>query len=165
MENPKHPLPILFKNQSWSADTHRDKEWEKLKLKQRRRNLHRRSMSANAASEFDVTDDDIKELQACFELGFGLDPSNELDPKLKRAFPALELYAAVNRQLINGRDLSRSSSMDSGYSSSSSSASTRPIVDPSDDPKMVKMRLKRWAQVVACSVHEAFTHPTIESAE
>ncbi|XP_076920845.1 uncharacterized protein LOC143582086 [Bidens hawaiensis] len=162
MENSKHPLPVLFKNQSWSADTHRDKEWEKLKLKQRRRNLHRRSMSANAASEFDVTDDDIKELQACFELGFGLDPSDELDPKLKRAFPALELYAAVNRQF----DLSRSSSIDSGYSSSSSSASVRPIVDPSDDPKMVKMRLKRWAQVVACSVHEAFTQPTIEySAE
>ncbi|KAJ0807417.1 hypothetical protein HanOQP8_Chr00c041g0730161 [Helianthus annuus] len=105
----------------------------------------------------------ISELQACFELGFGLDPSNELDPKLKRAFPALELYIAVNRQ-FNGRDLSRSSSIDSDCSSNSS-MSSRLIVDPSDNPKMVKMRLKRWAQVVACSVHEAFTQPTIEFEE
>ncbi|KAJ0801017.1 hypothetical protein HanPI659440_Chr03g0111911 [Helianthus annuus] len=163
MANSKNPLPILFKNGSWTADIHRDIEWEKMKLKQRRRNLHRRSMSADAASEFDVTDDDINELRACFELGFGLDPANELDPKLKRAFPALELYVAVNRQ-FNGRDLSRSSSIDSDCSSCSG-VSSRLIVDPSDNPKMVKMRLKRWAQVVACSVHEAFTQPTIEFAE
>ncbi|KAJ0801016.1 hypothetical protein HanPI659440_Chr03g0111901 [Helianthus annuus] len=145
MANSKNRLPILFKNRPWTTD------------------IHRRSMSANAASEFDVMDEDISELQACFELGFGLDPSNELDPKLKRAFPALELYIAVNRQ-FNGRDLSRSSSIDSDCSSNSS-MSSRLIVDPSDNPKMVKMRLKRWAQVVACSVHEAFTQPTIEFEE
>ncbi|KAI3755401.1 hypothetical protein L1987_55199 [Smallanthus sonchifolius] len=161
-DSTKPPL-TLFKNRSWSADIHRDKEWEKLKLKQRRRTLHRRSMSVDAASEIDVTDDDIKELRACFELGFGLDPSNDLDPKLKQAFPALELYIAVNRQ-FNNRDLSRSSSMDSDCSSTSNASSIF-VVDPTDDPKMVKMRLKRWAQVVACSVHEACTQPTIELAE
>ncbi|KAD4179322.1 hypothetical protein E3N88_27913 [Mikania micrantha] len=150
----------LFKNRSWSPDIHRDKEWERLKLNQRRRNLHRRSITLDAASELDVTDDDITELKACFELGFGLDPSNELDPRLKQAFPALELYAAVNRQ-FNHRHLSRSSSMESD-SSSSSSAPSHLVVDPNDDPKRVKMRLKQWAQVVACSIHESCTHPTKE---
>ncbi|KAK9077175.1 hypothetical protein SSX86_005511 [Deinandra increscens subsp. villosa] len=153
MSDARKPSPTLSKNRSWSADMLRDKEWEKLKLKQRRRNLHRRSMSVDAAAEYDVTDDDIRELRACFELGFGLDPSNELDPKLKRAFPALELYAAV-------RNLSRSSSMESDSSSvSNASSSSSFIVDPSDNPERVKMRLKRWAQVVACSIYEASTQP------
>ncbi|KVI01944.1 Protein of unknown function DUF1685, partial [Cynara cardunculus var. scolymus] len=149
---------ILFKNRSWSPDIHRHIEWEMLKINQRSR--FRRSKSLDAVSDVDVTDDDIKELRACFELGFGFDPSNDLDPKLAKAFPALELYADVNRQ-FNNQNLSRSSSIDS-ESSSNSDASSNLIVDPNDDPQKVKMRLKLWALVVACSIREASSHSATE---
>lgn len=67
-----------------------------------------RSLSLNAADDrrrslSGITDDDLDELRACFELGFGFDSNSDLDPKLTKAFPALELYQAVHK-------LSRSSS-------------------------------------------------------
>ncbi|KAK1417903.1 hypothetical protein QVD17_27038 [Tagetes erecta] len=116
---------------SWSPDIHRDIEWQKLKNNQQRRYSHRRSKSidGDAANEVNVTDDDVKELKACFDLGFGFDSCSDFDPKLTQAFPALELYAAVNRQ-YNSRLLSRSSSICSDSSSTSSSSSTTVIVDP-----------------------------------
>ncbi|XP_076935435.1 uncharacterized protein LOC143602076 [Bidens hawaiensis] len=157
MENSKPPPPTLSKQNSWSPDIHRDIEWQKLKHNQRRRYRHARSKSmsidANTTTDIDVTDDDVKELRACFDLGFGFDPSVNLDPKLSHAFPALEFYAAVNRQ-YNSRLLSRSSSL-SSISSSSSSSQTSVIIDPSDDPQKVKTRLKQWAQLVSCSVLES----------
>ena len=67
-------------------------------------------MSLDSISKFDVTDDDIKELKGVFELGFGLDMKNEMNPKLKRAFPALEMYVGMNGQLKSG-EKSRSSSL------------------------------------------------------
>ncbi|GKE93617.1 hypothetical protein Tco_1574712, partial [Tanacetum coccineum] len=84
------------------------------------------STSLDSTSDYDVTDEDIKELTACFELGFGFDTNSELDPKLKQAFPVLELYAAVNQQ-FSKRDLSRSSSMGSD---SNSNEDLRLIVNP-----------------------------------
>ncbi|KAK1418405.1 hypothetical protein QVD17_27549 [Tagetes erecta] len=123
---------LLSKQRSWSPDIHRDIEWQKLKNNQQRRYSHRRSKSidGDAANEVNVTDDDVKELKACFDLGFGFDSCSDFDPKLTQAFPALELYAAVNRQ-YNSRLLSRSSSICSDSSSTSSSSSTTVIVDPS----------------------------------
>ncbi|KAI3753135.1 hypothetical protein L2E82_25180 [Cichorium intybus] len=156
MTDSKQPAKLLFKQLSWSPDINRDIEWQKLKINQRRRFRHRRSKSIDATSEVDVTDDDVKELKACFDLGFGFDTSSDLDPKLSQAFPALELYAAVNRQ-YNSRLLSRSSSLSSDSSSSSSSPITT-IIDPSDDPEKVKTKLKQWAQVVSCSILEASSH-------
>ncbi|KAJ0582951.1 hypothetical protein HanRHA438_Chr04g0201701 [Helianthus annuus] len=154
MENSKQTPSILSKQRSWSPDIHRDIEWQKLKNNQRRRFRHRRSKSIDgAATDIDITDDDVKELKACFDLGFGFLPCTDLDPKLSHAFPALEFYAAVNRQ-YNSRLLSRSSSLSSDSSSSSSSPSSV-IIDPSDDPQKVKMRLKQWAQLVTCSVLES----------
>ncbi|XP_076940167.1 uncharacterized protein LOC143609247 [Bidens hawaiensis] len=161
-QNSKPPPPTLSKQNSWSPDIHRDIEWQKLKHNQRRRYRHRRSKSMSLHSpadtttttnDIDVTDDDVKELRACFDLGFGFDPSGNLDPKLSHAFPALEFYAAVNRQ-YNNRLLSRSSSLSSN-SSSSSSTQTSVIIDPSDDPQKVKTKLKQWAQLVSCSVLES----------
>ncbi|KAL8209229.1 hypothetical protein R6Q57_008641 [Mikania cordata] len=143
MENPKH---VLSKQRSWSPDIHRDIEWQKLKNKQRRR----RSKTID-----DVTDDDVKELKACFDLGFGFSDS---DPNLSHAFPALGFYAAVNRrQYMNTGLLSRSSSL---ASDSSSTSSTLTIIDPGDDPEKVKMKLKQWAQLVSCSVLESSSQLT-----
>ncbi|KAL7584731.1 hypothetical protein Lser_V15G45815 [Lactuca serriola] len=165
MADSKKYCPILYKNLSWSPEIQRRTEWKRLKAQQRRR--FRRSKSLDASSDnSDITDDDIKELTACFELGFGFDTSNDMDPKLTQAFSALELYAAVNRQ-FNNRNLSRTSSTnsDSSSSSSNSNVSSSLIVDPSDDPEKVKMRLRRWAQVVACSIHHASRQPKTEVAE
>nr|GEX57616.1 hypothetical protein [Tanacetum cinerariifolium] len=102
MADSKKRASYLFKTRSWSPDIDRDKEWEELKIKQTRRNLHHRSLSLDSISKFDVTDDDIKELKGVFGLGFGLDMKNELNPKLKRAFPALEMYVAMNGQFKSG---------------------------------------------------------------
>nr|XP_043622753.1 uncharacterized protein LOC122594348 [Erigeron canadensis] len=142
----------LFKQRSWSPDIQRDIEWQKLKIKQQRRYQHRRSKSIDASTNVDVTDDDVKELKACFDLGFSFDTCDNLDPKLTQVFPALELYAAVNRQ-YNSRILSRSSSLSSDSSSSSSSVTTT-IIDPNDDLLKRKMKLRQWARLVSCSILE-----------
>ncbi|KAG8368380.1 hypothetical protein BUALT_Bualt15G0039500 [Buddleja alternifolia] len=138
------PRPLCKQN-SWSPDILRDEAW----ANRRRNHRLRRGRS--------VTDDDLDELRACFELGFHFD-SPDLDPKLSNTFPALEFYYAVNRQY--GSALSRSSSAsfsdcDSAAASSASIGSpSSSIVDPGADPEMVKSRLKQWAQVVACSVRQ-----------
>ncbi|CAN1278574.1 hypothetical protein LINPERPRIM_LOCUS16674 [Linum perenne] len=73
---------------SWSPETERDEVWRRRKDENRSR---RRNLS--------VTDDDLDELKACIELGFGFDPdSPDLDPRLSDALPALGFYCAVNKQ-------------------------------------------------------------------
>ncbi|XP_055819221.1 uncharacterized protein LOC129887981 [Solanum dulcamara] len=113
-----------------------------------------RSLSLNAADDrrrsmSGITNDDLDELRACFELGFGFDSDSDLNPKLTKAFPALELYQAVNK-------LSRSSSSVSTVTSDcetpSSVETSVSIVEPGDDQETVKKKLKQWAQVVALSV-------------
>ncbi|KHN43021.1 hypothetical protein glysoja_007551, partial [Glycine soja] len=99
-----------------------------------------------------LSEDDLDELKACFELGFGFD-SPEIDPKLSNTIPALELYHAVNKQ-YNHHSLSRSSSS-SSLVSDSDIASPTTIFNPGDDLAAKKTRLKQWAQVVACSVRES----------
>ncbi|CAN4112212.1 unnamed protein product [Withania somnifera] len=154
----QHKKTALFKCKSWSPDIQREDVWLKrrknhfLRLAAGRRSLtdDSHSLNLNAADERRcsmsvVTDDDVNELCACFELGFGFDTNSDLDPKLTKAFPALELYQAVNK-------LSRSSSVISEGETPSSVESAVSIVEPGDDQKTVKMRLKQWAQMVALSV-------------
>ncbi|PSS02708.1 POU domain, class 6, transcription factor 2 like [Actinidia chinensis var. chinensis] len=133
----------LFKQRSWSPETLRDETWS------RRKSHHklRRNRRCNS-----VTDDDLDELRACFELGFRFDSA---DPKLTDAFPALELYHTINKQY--NQTLSRSSSAASTVVSDSDSSigSPCPIFDSGDDPEMVKARLRQWAQVVACAVRQS----------
>lgn len=95
------PRP-LYKQQSWSPDMLRDEAW------QRRKESHVHSRHRQSKS---VSDDDLEELKACIELGFGFD-SPEIDSKLSNMIPALELYRDVNNQYKN-HSLSRSSSTSS----------------------------------------------------
>nr|XP_043630155.1 uncharacterized protein LOC122601462 [Erigeron canadensis] len=160
-------FPIMFKNHSWSPYIDHDKEWEKLKVKQNRRHhLHGCSKSLDHGDhyEFDVTSDDIKELRGCFDLGFGFDPCNELDPKLSSVFPALELYNTIVNRQINNRDLSSSSFIESNFSVASL-ASLIFVTDTNDEPNVTKMRLRQWAQVVAYSSHEACRQPKTKVAK
>ena len=118
MSDPKRLVPPasgkLYKQQSWSPNWQAEEVWTKLKANQRR--SRRRTKS--------VTDDDMTELKACFELGFGFESDEvEGDRRLSDVFPALELYRAVNK-------MSRSSSSSSIASSSCESiGSAESVID------------------------------------
>ncbi|XP_059643428.1 uncharacterized protein LOC132285278 [Cornus florida] len=153
MSNPSAPPSLpplaapLYKQNSWSPDTYRDEAWLRRKGNHGRRK--RRSKS--------VTDEDLDELKACIELGFGFaSPENEMDKRLSDTLPALGLYYAVNKQYCD--TVSKSSSFSSTASESDTSSplgSPRTIFGPGDNPQMVKTRLRQWAQVVACSVRQS----------
>ncbi|KAI7748164.1 hypothetical protein M8C21_007092 [Ambrosia artemisiifolia] len=145
----------LYKQKSWSPDVHRNEEW----MRRKDNNLNRRRGKSKS-----VTDEDIDELKACFELGFGFDYSSpEPDDRLSTAFPALGFYYAVNKQyhdtISKSSSVSSSSSCSISYPSSlsetdlsSPSRSPHTIINCGDNPQTVKTRLRQWAQVVACSV-------------
>ncbi|KAL4388811.1 hypothetical protein GQ457_09G010550 [Hibiscus cannabinus] len=78
---------------------------------------------------------DLDELKACIELGFGFDS------------PALGLYYAVNKTIISHSSVCESIPSPIG--------SPHSIVGPGDNPQTVKTRLRQWAQVVACSVRQS----------
>ncbi|XP_071711104.1 uncharacterized protein [Rutidosis leptorrhynchoides] len=147
-------MSSLYKQNSWSPDLHRDEEWTRRKGKHTKRS-RRKSKS--------VTDEDIDELKACIELGFGFNNcSPKCDDRLSTTLPALGLYYAVNKQYHD--TISKSSSISSSSSSSNlyssivsepdlcSPSSPLVIISHGDNPQTVKTRLRQWAQVVACSV-------------
>ncbi|KAK9053235.1 hypothetical protein SSX86_029867 [Deinandra increscens subsp. villosa] len=169
---PPPSVSSLYKHNSWSPDILRDEEW--LRRKDKHYLRHRRQNKS-------VTDEDIDELKACIELGFGF---SESDDRLSHTLPALGLYYAVNKHY---RDtISKSSSISSSSSSSSLPVSDSGLsssskfvaynckyvivnsnlliydwffVDEGDNPQIMKTRLKQWAQVVACSLRQSSSAP------
>ncbi|KAB2094614.1 hypothetical protein ES319_A02G171400v1 [Gossypium barbadense] len=139
-------LSQLYKQRSWSPDINRDEAW----LRRKGKIEKRRSKS--------VTDEDLDELKACIELGFGFEfDSTELDQRLSSTFPALGLYYAVNKNYndVVSRSVSSPSAASDCDSIPSPVGSPHAIFDPADSPQTVKTRLKQWAQVVACSVRQS----------
>ncbi|KAL5992824.1 hypothetical protein ACLOJK_013743 [Asimina triloba] len=142
----------LYKQRTWSPDTYREEVWERRK----KGNSKRRSKS--------VTDEDLDELKACIELGFGFDsPVAETDRKLYDTLPALDLYHKVNKQYydsVSRSSVSSSSECDASDVASPSGIFGLALTDleysafAGDDPRLVKARLRQWAQVVACSVRQ-----------
>ncbi|KAG2719816.1 hypothetical protein I3843_02G004500 [Carya illinoinensis] len=150
----KTMISRLYKQHSWSPDAFREQAW-----------LRRKGSSKNRRSK-SVTDEDLDELKACIELGFGFDDSSspEMDQRLSDTLPALGLYHAVNKHYND--TVSKSTTT----VPSSSTVSERESTDPSplgstsphnlfgtagDNPQDVKTRLKQWAQVVGCSVRQS----------
>lgn len=116
--NLRRGFSMPMSNRDWSSsDTFRQLAWN---IRRRNYLLRRR------AGDRTITDDDLDDLRACFELGFTFDLSSELDPKLSDTFPALELYRKINLD-YEKRCLSRCSS--SVLSSDSESAGD-PFVNP-----------------------------------
>ncbi|KAL9464314.1 hypothetical protein AB3S75_002003 [Citrus x aurantiifolia] len=137
----------LRKQHSWSPDVYRDEAW-----------LRRKGNFKNKRSK-SVTDEDVDELKACIELGFGFDSpagpdQDAADQRLSDTLPALELYYAVNKHYL-------SKSTPPSLSTVSDCDSLSPLGSPhtifgtgENDPQTVKTRLRQWAQVVACSVRQ-----------
>ncbi|KAI3416622.1 uncharacterized protein J3R85_015340 [Psidium guajava] len=144
----------LYKQRSWSPDVFREEAWRRRKGSSKIRRARSRS----------VTDDDLDELKACIELGFGFD-SPEADLRLSDTLPALELYYAVNKQYSDSA--SKSAATSSPLSTVPHRHTPPPpapapagsprsnIFSRGDDPQVVKTRLRQWAQVVACSVRQS----------
>ncbi|XP_051140966.1 uncharacterized protein LOC127258233 [Andrographis paniculata] len=133
---PPRATSSLYKQNSWSPDSLREEAW------QRQRNRRdRRSRS--------VTDEDLDEIKACIELGFGFGfDSPEIDQRLSDTFPAYGLYYAVNKQYSDAASKPP-------WPSPSPVGSPHTIFGPGDNPETVKTRLKQWAQVVACAVRQS----------
>ncbi|KAE8718513.1 putative Glutamate receptor 2 plant [Hibiscus syriacus] len=142
------PLSVsLYKHPSWSPDMFREEAW-----------LRRKGNRKKGKSK-SVTDEDLDELKACIELGFGFD-SPEVDQRLSDTLPALGLYYAVNKKyndtMISKPCTTSSPSVVSDCESIPSPVgSPHAIVGPGDNPQTVKTRLRQWAQVVACSVRQS----------
>ncbi|KAI4372575.1 hypothetical protein MLD38_010788 [Melastoma candidum] len=169
----KKSLKRLCKQLSM-RETARDLAWEK-----RRRQILRQGRMAAITSPSgsrecpdEVTDKDLDELKGCIELGFGF--NEEYRQMLTSTLPALDIYFAVNRyhqtagsagSTLSGvrSSFSSSSSLSEQSSSSLSDGSPRSdceswnwkICNPGDDPEQVKMKLRHWAQAVACSVRQS----------
>ncbi|XP_010675098.2 uncharacterized protein LOC104891144 [Beta vulgaris subsp. vulgaris] len=139
------------------CETHRDVAWEK-----RRRQILKQERKKNMVLDAeDLTDEDLHELKGSIELGFGF--NEEAGQKLCNTLPALDLYFAVNRQLSPSpvsTPLSQGSISSMGPRSASfgspKSEDSWKICGPGDSPQQVKIKLRHWAQAVACSVMQSF---------
>ncbi|KAJ0771167.1 hypothetical protein HanPI659440_Chr07g0265911 [Helianthus annuus] len=109
---------------SWSPDLHRDEEW----IKRKGKHNHRRSKS--------VTDEDINELKACIELGFGFEHALKLDDRLSDTLPALGFYHAVNKQYFDTK-LKSSTSSSSSVSSYSYAVSEPDLSSQANNPHTI----------------------------
>ncbi|XP_038902790.1 uncharacterized protein LOC120089408 [Benincasa hispida] len=140
----------LYKQRSWSPDASREEAWQRRKGRSKKE--RKRS----------VTAEDLEELKACLELGFGFE-SPELDSRLSNTFPALELYHAVNKNyndsISKSANTTAFSSPDRDYLNSPSPLGSPLAIFGSsgENPKAVKTKLRQWAQVVACSVKNSST--------
>ncbi|KAL6273720.1 hypothetical protein ACE6H2_024412 [Prunus campanulata] len=154
MSEPHPPPPApLYKQHSWSPDAYRDEAWH------RRKKINGRSKLQRSKS---VTDEDLDELKACIELGFGFN-SPESDQRLADTLPALGLYYAVNKSYYDSVSHKSTTTPTSSFSPTPSECDSVPspvgsphtIFGPGDTPQTVKARLRQWAQVVACTVRQS----------
>ncbi|KAG5385750.1 hypothetical protein IGI04_037220 [Brassica rapa subsp. trilocularis] len=132
------PSTSLSKQHSWSPDLIREEAWSK-----------HRDTSRNRRRGKSLTDDDLDELKASIELGFGFGSPEVTDPRLSNTLPALELYYAVQKSYNDAVSNKSSSSLSDGDTSPST------LYRTSDDPQTVKTKLKQWARVVACTVNQS----------
>ncbi|KAL1216358.1 hypothetical protein V5N11_006396 [Cardamine amara subsp. amara] len=138
---PSNSSPLL-KQHSWSPDFIREEAWSK------RQDISRRSRRRGKS----LTDEDLDELKASLELGFGFGSPEIADPRLSNTLPALELYFAVQKSYndaVSNKSTTSSSSLSDG------DTSPHTVYRTSDDPQTVKTKLKQWARVVACTVNQS----------
>ncbi|KAG5530864.1 hypothetical protein RHGRI_025725 [Rhododendron griersonianum] len=92
-----------------------------------------------------LTEVDLDELKGCLDLGFGF--SYDEIPELCNTLPALELCYSMNQRFLDDHQkLPRLPAVATGM------VANWRISSPGDHPEDVKVRLKYWAQAVACTV-------------
>ncbi|KAK4427674.1 hypothetical protein Salat_1536400 [Sesamum alatum] len=138
--------------------------WERRRRQILQQERRKNSIAVQDAGDDDhLTDEDLKELKGCIELGFGF--NEEEGRQLCPTLPALDLYFAVNRQFLTsplaspastGPALSPAISPGGRYGCGSPTGDldSWKIVSPGDDPQHAKKKLRHWAQAVACSVRQ-----------
>ncbi|GMN30113.1 hypothetical protein TIFTF001_002705 [Ficus carica] len=119
-----HAPPPLYKQRSWSPDVCREEAWLRRKNNSGMRRKSRHQLQQRSKS---VTDEDLDELKACIELGFGFDSPEPADQRLSDTLPALELYYAVNKHYNDSLNPSKPAV----NTASSSSAATSDCDSPS----------------------------------
>nr|GEU83435.1 hypothetical protein [Tanacetum cinerariifolium] len=144
--------PPLHKHKSLSTDLYREEVWLRRKSNHNRHNyhgLHRRSKSL-------ITTEDIDEFKGCLDLGFHFASEGAI---LSKMLPALDLYYATSSQPASS---SNSSTTTSPHQPCSPHTTTTPttLFNSGEDPKMIKRRLKQWAQVVACAARQPACYQT-----
>lgn len=84
--------PLFWRNLETKTRSlsRQNKAWER----RRRQFLHQEQRR----NDDDLTDEDLKELKGCIELGFGFNAED--GQRLCTTIPALDLYFAVNRQFL-----------------------------------------------------------------
>ncbi|XP_062188847.1 uncharacterized protein LOC133892132 [Phragmites australis] len=99
-----------------------------------------------------LTNDDLEELKGYMDLGFGF--SYHEIPELCSTLPTLKLcYSMSQRFLDEHQQLSKTEETLAVPASPSQPIATNgKISSPRDSPDEVKVRLKYWAQAVACTV-------------
>ncbi|KFK43191.1 hypothetical protein AALP_AA1G091600 [Arabis alpina] len=155
LEPPRIKSKKRLSKQLSNLETRRDIAWER----KRRHMLHQINEGGD-----DLTDEDLSELKGSIELGFGF--NEEQGQQLTTTLPALDLYFAVNRQISpvstpgsSGSSSSRPTSLgdrSSSFGSPMSDSDSLRLMSPGDNPQQVKMRLRHWAQAVACSVMQTY---------
>jgi len=96
-----------------------------------------------------LTEDDLEELKGCLDLGFGFAYSEI--PELCGTLPALELCYSMTRRFLDEQRAPGKEEEKEQENAATHLPNWR-ISGPGDDPEEVKVRLKYWAQAVACTV-------------
>ncbi|KAI3947710.1 hypothetical protein MKX01_034375 [Papaver californicum] len=155
-------LRPLYKRRSWSYSSPYDMDKDEIWM--RKKEVHR---IRKTSSSSDINDDDLDELKACIELGFGFDSPNLDHRKLSDTLPALGLYYSINKQYNDNISTKNNTGNTPTLTSSTSSSSIfecdslSPMGSPNaifeldENSQLVKTRLKQWAQVVACLVRQS----------
>ncbi|XP_010458142.1 PREDICTED: uncharacterized protein LOC104739473 [Camelina sativa] len=155
LEPPRVKAKKRLSKQLSMLETKRDVAWER----RRRQMLH---LEKHNEGGEDLTDEDLSELKGSIELGFGF--NEEQGQQLTTTLPALDLYFAVTRQISpvstpgstgGSSSSSRPTTLgdrSSSFGSPKSDSDSLKVMSPGDSPQLVKMRLRHWAQAVACSV-------------
>uniref|UniRef100_A0A0A9BKF3 Uncharacterized protein n=1 Tax=Arundo donax TaxID=35708 RepID=A0A0A9BKF3_ARUDO len=142
---------LVRKQRSWSPDTGRDAAWAR-----------RHAAGAEARRGRSVTEDDLDELRGCVDLGFGFHAGcGAWRSRLAETFPALDLYYAVHGAGEKAEPEPEQEACACGAAAWDSPSeesliqSPMSLLSPGDPPETAKMRIKKWAQVVAMSVNNS----------
>ncbi|XP_047313956.1 uncharacterized protein LOC124917611 [Impatiens glandulifera] len=159
-QQPTNKIPRQRNRRLSLSEATCDMAWERQRRQSLRdgRKKNGNNMHINHSSNC-LTDEDMKELKGCIELGFGFNEEKlaENGPKhrLRHTLPALDLYFAVNRQSFSRSPImSPTENRENNLVEGCGDDDQWKLCNAGDSPQEVKTKLRHWAQAVACSVRQ-----------